>query len=155
MGESGSVKDKMAEKARYIDSVIDRYLPEEEGPAKTVMSAMNYSIHVGGKRLRPMFMMETCEMFGGCEDGILFPFMAAIEMIHTYSLVHDDLPAMDNDMYRRGKKSTHAQYGEAMGILAGDGLLNYAFETALMAYNVLETDGLDDVGSLELSYRIM
>lgn len=155
MGESGSVKDKMAEKARYIDSVIDRYLPEEEGPAKTVMSAMNYSIHVGGKRLRPMFMMETCKMFGGCEDGVLFPFMAAIEMIHTYSLVHDDLPAMDNDMYRRGKKSTHAQYGEAMGILAGDGLLNYAFETALMAYNVLEADGLDDVGSLELSYRIM
>lgn len=155
MGESGSVKDKMAEKARYIDSIIDRYLPEEEGPAKTVMSAMNYSIHVGGKRLRPMFMMETCKMFGGCEDGVLFPFMAAIEMIHTYSLVHDDLPAMDNDMYRRGKKSTHAQYGEAMGILAGDGLLNYAFETALMAYNVLEADGLDDVGSLELSYRIM
>lgn len=155
MGESGSVKDKTAEKARYIDSVIDRYLPAEEGLAKTVMSAMNYSIHVGGKRLRPMLMMETCEMFGGCEDGIIHPFMAAMEMIHTYSLCHDDLPAMDNDMYRRGKKSTHAEYGEAMGILAGDGLLNYAFETAMRAYDVLESDGLDDVGSLELSYRIM
>ena len=147
--------DIIAAKARFIDTVIDRYLPAEEGLAKTVMSAMNYSIHVGGKRLRPMLMMETCEMFGGIDDGIIHPFMAAMEMIHTYSLCHDDLPAMDNDMYRRGKKSTHAQYGEAMGILAGDGLLNYAFETAMRSFDVLEQDGLDDVGSLELSYRIM
>ncbi len=129
---------KIREKAARIDAVIDKYLPKEEGPAATVMTAMNYSIHVGGKRLRPMFMEETYRMFGGKRDDIIFPFMAAIEMIHTYSLCHDDLPAMDNDDMRRGKKSTHAQFGEAMGILAGDGLLNYAFETALKAFDAAE-----------------
>ena len=149
------IEDLIAEKARYIDSVIDQYLPAEEGLARNVICAMNYSIHAGGKRLRPMLMMESCEMFGGCVEGIINPFMAAIEMIHTYSLCHDDLPAMDNDMYRRGKLSTFAKFGEAMGILAGDGLLNYAFETAMGSFDILEQDGLDEIGSLELSYRIM
>ena len=135
-GENRLIKDEIAECAKFIDEVIDGYLPKEEGPASTVISAMNYSIHVGGKRLRPMMMLLSYRMFGGdAEKEVLYPFMAAIEMIHTYSLCHDDLPAMDNDEYRRGKKSTHAQYGEAMGILAGDGLLNYAFETALRAFD--------------------
>ena len=133
------INDIVREKAEFIDSVIDSYLPEEEGMARTVMSAMNYSIRVGGKRLRPMLMMEVYRMFGGDRDEIIHPFMAAIEMIHTYSLCHDDLPAMDNDMYRRGKKSTHAQFGEAMGILAGDALLNYAFETAFRAFDAAKT----------------
>lgn len=93
---------------------------------------MNYSVRAGGKRLRPILMEETYHMFGG-SSAVIEPFMAAIEMIHTYSLVHDDLPAMDNDEYRRGKKTTHAVYGEAMGILAGDALLNLAYETAAKA----------------------
>ena len=116
-----------------IEQIIKRYLPEEEGWQKTIMEAMNYSILAGGKRLRPMLMSETYRLFGG-KSKVIEPFMAAMEMIHTYSLVHDDLPAMDNDEYRRGKKTTHAVYGEAMGILAGDALLNYAFETAYGIY---------------------
>lgn len=129
------IKDVIKEKAKAIDEIIEGYLPKEEGPAATVMEAMNYSIHVGGKRLRPMMMDEMYRMFGGDRDDIIYPFMAAIEMIHTYSLCHDDLPAMDNDDMRRGQKSTHAKFGEAMGILAGDALLNYAFETALTAFD--------------------
>lgn len=135
------IKEMVAKKASEIDAIIEKYLPAEEGYAKTVLEAMNYSIHVGGKRLRPMLMREVYEMFGG-RSGVIEPFMAAIEMIHTYSLVHDDLPAMDNDEYRRGQKSTHAKYGHAMGILAGDGLLNYAFETALKAYDIKPDAGV-------------
>ena len=116
-----------------IEQIIKRYLPAEEGWQKTIMEAMNYSILAGGKRLRPMLMSETYRLFGG-KSKVIEPFMAAMEMIHTYSLVHDDLPAMDNDEYRRGKKTTHAVYGEAMGILAGDALLNYAYETAARAF---------------------
>lgn len=134
------INDIISEKAKAIDAIIDEFLPKEEGIAKTVMTAMNYSIHVGGKRLRPMFMQETYRMFGGADEKIVHPFMSAIEMIHTYSLCHDDLPAMDNDMMRRGKKSTHAMFGEAMGILAGDALLNYAFETALSAFDLITGD---------------
>lgn len=99
------------------------------------MDAMSYSMLAGGKRLRPMLMQETYRMFGGT-DRVIEPFMAAIEMIHTYSLVHDDLPAMDNDEYRRGRKTTHVVYGEDMGILTGDALLNYAFETAASAFEM-------------------
>ncbi|NLK27567.1 MAG: polyprenyl synthetase family protein [Clostridiales bacterium] len=117
-----------------IEEIIHRFLPEEVGYQKTVMEAMNYSILAGGKRLRPMLMEETFHLFGGQDHELLEPFMVAIEMIHTYSLVHDDLPAMDNDEYRRGRKTTHVVYGEAMAILAGDGLLNLAFETAAKAF---------------------
>ena len=101
---------------------------------------MNYSVLAGGKRLRPLMMYETYRMFGG-EGEVIRPFMAAMEMIHTYSLVHDDLPAMDNDEYRRGKLTTHAKYGHAMGILAGDALLNFAFETAASAFDYGEDPG--------------
>ncbi len=109
------------------------FLPKEEGYQQEIMEAMNYSVLAGGKRLRPLLMYETFRLFGG-EGEDVRPFMAAIEMIHTYSLVHDDLPAMDNDRYRRGKLTTHAKYGHAMGVLAGDALLNFAFETALSAF---------------------
>ena len=129
------IRSEIAARAERIEAVIAGYLPKEEGYQKTVVEAMNYSVKAGGKRLRPMLMWETYRMFGG-RSKVIEPFMAAIEMIHTYSLVHDDLPAMDNDEYRRGKKTTHAQYGEAMGILAGDGLLNYAFETAVKAFEI-------------------
>lgn len=130
----------LREKTSAIEEIIRSYLPQETGYQKTVLQAMNYSVLVGGKRLRPMLMQETYRMFGGT-GRVVEPFMAAMEMIHTYSLVHDDLPAMDNDEYRRGHKTTWAVYGDAMGILAGDGLLNYAFETALKAFNM--TDGPD------------
>lgn len=129
------IEQKIAARVTHIEEIIRQYLPKEEGFQKTILEAMNYSILAGGKRLRPMIMEETYRMFGGT-SRVIEPFMAAIEMIHTYSLVHDDLPAMDNDEYRRGKKTTHAVYGEAMGILAGDALLNYAFETATLAFEI-------------------
>ncbi len=121
-------------KTEDTERVIESFLPAEEGGARTVIEAMNYSARVGGKRLRPLFLSETSAMYGGREE-LCRPFMAALEMIHTYSLVHDDLPAMDNDEYRRGQKTTWAVYGEGMAVIAGDGLLNLAFETALGAYD--------------------
>lgn len=129
------MKQELEVRTREIETIIKAYLPKEEGYQKTVLQAMNYSILAGGKRLRPMLMIETYRLFGG-KSRVIEPFAAAIEMIHTYSLVHDDLPAMDNDEYRRGKKTTHAVYGEAMGILAGDALLNYAYETAALAFDM-------------------
>ena len=125
------------EKIAHIEEVLAKYLPREEGYAAKVMDAMNYSVLAGGKRLRPMLMEETYRMFGGKEE-VIEPFMAAQEMIHTYSLVHDDLPCMDNDEYRRGRKTTHTVYGEGMAVLAGDALLNYAFETACKAFSMTE-----------------
>lgn len=121
------------DRKKEVEQIVTSFLPKEEGYQKTVLEAMNYSVSAGGKRLRPMLMLETYRMFGG-ESKVIEPFMAAIEMIHTYSLIHDDLPAMDNDEYRRGRKTTHVVYGEAMAILAGDALLNYAFETAASAF---------------------
>lgn len=128
-------KDKWQEKIQNIEEGFIPYLPKEEGYEKTVLEAVNYSINAGGKRLRPMFLYETYSMFGGTDEKAVRPFMMAMEMIHTYSLVHDDLPAMDNDDYRRGKLTTHKKYGEAMGILAGDALLNLAYETAFLAFD--------------------
>lgn len=121
------------EKVNEIEEILKKYLPKQEGYQKIIMEAMEYSLMAGGKRLRPMLMQETYRLFGG-KDSIVEPFMAAQEMIHTYSLVHDDLPAMDDDELRRGRKTTHVVYGEDMGILAGDALLNYAFETAASAF---------------------
>lgn len=126
-------KETLNEKTVRIEEILAKFLPEEQGYQKTVIEAMNYSILAGGKRLRPMLVEETWEMFGGTGE-LVEPFMAAIEMIHNYSLVHDDLPAMDNDEYRRGRKTTHVVYGEGMAVLAGDALLNYAFETACTAF---------------------
>ncbi|MBD5545305.1 MAG: polyprenyl synthetase family protein [Lachnospiraceae bacterium] len=126
-------KEELAKRIEEIEGILKHYLPKEEGSQKAVLQAMNYSVLAGGKRLRPMLMQEAYRLFGGTED-IINPFMASLEMIHTYSLIHDDLPAMDNDEYRRGKKTTHVVYGEAIAILAGDGLLNYAFETAAGAF---------------------
>lgn len=126
-------KETLHEKTVRIEEILAGYLPKEQGYQKTVIEAMNYSILAGGKRLRPMLMEETWKMFGGAGE-LVEPFMAAIEMIHNYSLVHDDLPAMDNDEYRRGRKTTHVVYGEGMAVLAGDALLNYAFETACLAF---------------------
>ena len=124
-------KIELDEKVKEIEELLKGYLPREEGLQETVMKAVNYSVLCGGKRLRPLFLVECNVLCGGAglSDPLVCAFAAALEMIHTYSLVHDDLPAMDNDKYRRGQLTTHAKYGEAMGILTGDALLNLAFET--------------------------
>lgn len=115
------------------DAVVMKFLPKEDGFARGLTEAVNYSMKSGGKRLRPLFMYESYRMCGGEGHEVIEPFMAAIEMIHTHSLIHDDLPAIDGDLYRRGKKTTHAVFGEAMGVLSGDALLNLAYETAIGA----------------------
>ncbi len=127
-------EDILTQETEQVNGLIERYLPGTEGLHATLLKAMNYSIQVGGKRLRPMMIGRAYRLFGGTNLDVAGPFMAAMEMIHTHSLVHDDLPAMDNDRYRRGKETTHVVYGEAMAILAGDGLLNLAYETACRAF---------------------
>lgn len=133
--------DRLKAKIWDIEKGFEAYMPREEGYQKTICEAMNYSLLAGGKRLRPLFIHEMYVMLGGADEEAIRPFMMAMEMIHTYSLVHDDLPAMDNDDYRRGKLTTHKKYGEAIGILAGDALLNAAFETAFLAFDS-ETDAV-------------
>lgn len=129
--------EELKNKTEQIEQRIFAYMPKESSFQKTVIDAMQYTMEAGGKRIRPMLMAETYHLFGGT-DSVIEPFMAAIEMIHTYSLIHDDLPALDNDDYRRGRKTAHVVYGEAMAILAGDSLLNYAYETAAKAYTMVE-----------------
>jgi len=132
-----SFKKILDERVKEVNSIINKYLPKEEGYQVKVIEAMNYSVMAGGKRLRPLFMMEAYKMFAKDNKNVdaLERFMAAIEMIHSYSLVHDDLPDMDNDEFRRGRKTTHVVYGPAMAILAGDGLLGYAYEVASYGFN--------------------
>lgn len=147
-------KEELGQKTEKIESVIAGVLPREEGYQKTVLQAMNYSVTAGGKRLRPMLMSESAALFCDAQDVHALPmFMAALEMIHNYSLVHDDLPAMDNDEYRRGRKTTHVVYGEGMAVLAGDGLLNYAFETAAKAFDDCRTS--DEYGRVAASVQIL
>ena len=151
---------ELEEVTAMAERILKSHLPAEEGEQKQVIEAMNYSLTAGGKRLRPVLMWEAFRMCGGTGEEIVGCFMAAIEMIHTYSLVHDDLPAMDNDRYRRGRETTWYVYGDAMGILAGDGLLNYAFETALKAseYCVkndgITNDGISDEEKLKRLQRV-
>lgn len=134
MEEFRKILDK---KIKEAEQIIYGYLPKEEGRQRKVIEAMNYSVKAGGKRLRPILIKETALLFG-YSGGDVEPFMAAMEMIHTYSLVHDDLPAMDNDDIRRGIPTTHKKFGHAMGILAGDGLLNYAVEVCANAIGKAE-----------------
>ena len=135
--EKTEFKVLLAEKTKTTEESLEQFLPAEEGFAKIVLEAMNYSVRAGGKRLRPIMMWESFLLCGGAEEDrkLVEPFMAALEMIHTYSLVHDDLPAMDNDRLRRGKPTTWAVYGETFGILAGDALLNFAFETSGLSFD--------------------
>ena len=126
-------EDELKEKIKETEAILYSYLLPEEGYEVNIYRAMNYSIKAGGKRLRPILMREVYRVFGG-KDTVIEPFMSAIEMIHTYSLVHDDLPAMDNDDLRRGKPTTHKAFGEAMGVLCGDGLLNAAMERVMSAF---------------------
>lgn len=136
-------KKELLERTARIDKIVNSYLPEISGRAEYIKSAMDYSVQAGGKRIRPMIMLETYRLCGGTDEKCVYPFMAALEMIHTYSLVHDDLPAMDNDDYRRGKLTTHKKYGEDFGILAGDGLLNLAYETMFNAIKNISSDYAD------------
>ena len=147
-------KEELEYKTGQVEAIISAYLPREEGYQRRVLQAMNYSVTAGGKRLRPMIMAESAALFGDIGEIHALPmFMAALEMIHNYSLVHDDLPAMDNDEYRRGRKTTHVVYGEGMAVLAGDGLLNYAFETAVKSFdNAVSTD---DYKKIAASLRIL
>ena len=130
-------QDELTKRTEDAERVIKSFLPAEEGFARTMAQAMNYSMLAGGKRLRPILIQETYCLFGG-EGKVVEPFMAGMEMIHTHSLIHDDLPALDNDDYRRGRLTTHKVYGEAMGVLSGVALLNYAYETMLQAFSLTE-----------------
>ena len=132
-------KEELEQRTQSVWEIVEGYLPKEEGLSNNLAKAMNYSMRAGGKRLRPVFMAAMYEMLGGSSE-IVNPFMAAIEMIHTHSLIHDDLPAIDNDQYRRGKKTTHVVFGESAAILAGDALLNYAYETAFQAFEKVQNE---------------
>ena len=127
------MREELKKRTGEVESIVDSYLPAEEGYQKTIFEAMNYSVRAGGKRLRPMLMEETHHLFGGTEKAVE-PFMAAMEMIHTSSLIHDDLPCMDNDELRRGLPTTWKKFGYDMAVLAGDALMIYAFETASRAF---------------------
>ena len=113
-----------------VNNALDKYIPVKDAPEKTIYEAMRYSLLGEGKRLRPILALAVCELLGGDPDDVM-PFACAIEMIHTYSLIHDDLPVMDNDDYRRGRLTNHRVFGEAKAVLAGDSLLNLAFEIML------------------------
>lgn len=132
-------KTELQERTDFAEAVIEKYLPEEHGFSGRMAEAVNYSMRAGGKRLRPVFMREAYQILGG-EGEIIEPFMAALEMVHTHSLIHDDLPALDNDEFRRGKQTTHIVFGEAAAILAGDALLNYAYETAFAAFDMAKDE---------------
>lgn len=134
MGRSVNFLSELEKRAREADQIIESFLPKEEGFARTLAMAVNYSVKAGGKRIRPILLRETLRLFGG-DEKVAEPFMAGIEMIHTHSLIHDDLPALDNDDYRRGKLTTHRMFGEAMGVLSGDALLNLAYETMFKAFS--------------------
>lgn len=147
MNDKETFKQELKTRTAEIEQLIGTYLPEETGHQKTILEAMNYSMTAGGKRLRPMLMQEMCRLFTGCLLESVIPFMAAVEMIHTSSLVHDDLPCMDDDMMRRGKPSTWAEFGEDIGVLTGDALMMYAFETAASAFETsIDPDELSRIG---------
>ncbi|MDE6627302.1 MAG: polyprenyl synthetase family protein [Lachnospiraceae bacterium] len=139
---------EMKKRVKAVETVILNYMPKDASYQKTVVDAMEYTMSAGGKRIRPLLVECTYELFGGSSE-IVEPFMAALEMIHTYSLIHDDLPALDNDDYRRGRKTAHIVYGEAMAILAGDSLLNYAYETAAKAFAMIPKTDADSVATEE------
>lgn len=149
MGRLVNFQEELNKRTQAAEEILKKYLPEEEGFALTMAQAMNYSMLAGGKRLRPVLMLETYRLFGG-EEEVVEPFMAAMEMIHTHSLIHDDLPALDNDDYRRGRLTTHKVYGEAMGVLSGVALLNYAYEVMLTAF-----DGTGEKDRVIKGLRIM
>lgn len=151
-GSMLNFEEEFNNRIKRTENIITRYLPEPEGYGSRVIEALNYSFLSGGKRLRPLLLIETHILCGG-DGNLIAPFMAAIEMIHTYSLVHDDLPAMDNDRLRRGRPTTWAQYDEACAILAGDALLNLAAETVTYAFELANTP--EEIGLVAAAIRIL
>lgn len=145
-------KEELERKTGETEEIVKRYLPEPEGFQRRVLEAMDYAVSAGGKRLRPLLMRESVALFGDAGEGLPC-FMAALEFIHTYSLIHDDLPALDNDDYRRGRKTTHVVYGEDIAVIAGDGLLNYAYETAIRAFEKAVT--VEDYQRTECAMKIL
>jgi len=129
----------LKERRRLVDAALDRFLPSEDTPPPSVHRAMRYSVLAGGKRLRPILVIAGAELVGA-QPSLVMPTACALEMIHTYSLIHDDLPAMDDDDYRRGRLTNHKVFGDAIAILAGDALLTLAFQ--LSAQNAALT-GVD------------
>lgn len=144
------LKVYLKEKIALVDAALEKYLPKEEERPQSLHQAMRYSIFAGGKRVRPVLMLAACEAVGGAVENAM-PAACAMEMIHTYSLIHDDLPAMDDDDFRRGRPTNHKVFGEAIAILAGDGLLTEAFK--LMS-NPRFADGIDPAARLAVIYEI-
>ena len=159
---------ELEKKRNRVEEILESYLPEPLGEQRMVLEAMRYAVSAGGKRLRPILMAESAALLADAADvwctedsvstgmpvgRVLSPFMAAIEFIHTYSLIHDDLPALDNDDYRRGRKTTHVVYGEDIAVIAGDGLLNYAFETMFRTFEKAVT--IEDYQRMECAMKIL
>lgn len=132
MNQALTIKDYIQTEARLVEEQLKHFMPSEWDVPNPLKEAMAYSLHAGGKRLRPILLLAAAESLGGNRNAAM-PVACAVEMIHTYSLIHDDLPALDNDDYRRGKPTNHKVHGEAMAILAGDALLTHAFYTAAQA----------------------
>lgn len=159
---------ELEKRKNLVEEILDTYLPKAAGEQCVVLEAMRYAVSAGGKRLRPILMAESAALFAKESEvwrtdrievpepstiGALPLFMAAIEFIHTYSLIHDDLPALDNDDYRRGRKTTHVVYGEDIAVIAGDGLLNYAYETAMRAFGKAVT--IEDYQRVECAMNFL
>lgn len=142
----GDLKQEMNEWIAYIEENLEGILPEQEEFPPILFEAMRYSLLAGGKRLRPMLLLAACTAVGGKKEAAI-PFACAMEMIHTYSLIHDDLPAMDNDDFRRGRPTNHKVYGEDMAILAGDGLFHHACE--IMATACVENPSITTIKAME------
>ncbi len=146
-----SFHDELSQRVDKVNTLLESVLKVDTGLAEYLMEAMRYSVYGTGKRLRPILMEATAELFRGDAPELPY-FMAAIELIHSYSLVHDDMPCIDNDEYRRGRKTTHAVYGETTALLAGDGLLNFAYETAAAAFNDTK-DPVKTAGAMKILTR--
>ncbi len=141
-----NLKEELEQKKQYFENELDKYMPGESSYPEILFKSMRYSLFAGGKRLRPIMLIEACEAFGGDAQKAM-PFACAMEMIHTYSLIHDDLPALDNDNFRRGRLTNHKAFGENIAILAGDGLLSYAFE--IMSNAVVENLDINSAKAMQ------
>ncbi len=150
MSDDFALKDYLEERSRLVENALDLYLPGKDSLPADLHASMRYSVFAGGKRIRPVLMMAACEAVGG-DPALALPPACAIEMIHSYSLIHDDLPAMDDDDYRRGKPTNHKVYGEAIAILAGDALLTEAF---LLLSGPVVRPSLSSEQSLELIHLL-
>lgn len=147
-----NLSERITENAVLIEKAMEKYLAGTGRRYEMLIDSMRYSAYAGGKRIRPFLTLEFCRMFGG-NVGAALPYACAIEMIHTYSLIHDDLPCMDNDDFRRGKPTNHKKFGEATALLAGDSLLTYAFGVAVSGCETTAEQNIDAVKLLSSRCR--